>query len=353
MSSKAIVCTACSAAVPYGRLSCPACGELLASVAGAVRSAVATAPTKRASRAARPTPSVLVDVAPVTELPETELPEPVSFGWDAAPAQDRPLDDAALDLSVARSGPAFVEPTTFTPSSLEPSSTDEGPAWDRTTPDWPEAQTQWREARQTPMPAPVMVTSPSLANAPGAYVPPMLPGMPAGPPAPARAWAGQPAGDPVANVAGAASTSSSSSSADSLVDPARLTEFMGWLAAAGSAMAAVGFLLPWGISVIGATGVDYVDRWGMAGPFHPLVVLGVLALLGLALVPNRIPLWIRVGLPGLGLGALLLGLVWPYMLYLPGKGPGVVVVALGAIILLAAGIAALVADRHASEHRAV
>lgn len=298
MSSKAIVCTSCSASVPYGRLSCPACGELLASVAGAVRSAVAVAPTNGVARA-RPAPS--------------------------------------------------VEPTTFAPPSLEPSSADEGPAWDRTTPDWPEAQTQWRQDRLTPAPAPaIVVTSPSLANAPGAYVPPMLPATPAGPPAPARAWAGQPAAEHV-NLAGAATTASS----DSPVDPARLTEFIGWLAAAGSAMAAVGFLLPWGISVIGATGVDYMDRWGMAGPFHPLVVLGVLALLGLALVPNRIPLWIRVGLPAFGLGALLLGLVWPYLLYLPGKGPGVVIVALGAVILLAAGMAALVADRHASEHRAV
>jgi hypothetical protein len=191
------------------------------------------------------------------------------------------------------------------------------------------------------------VTSPSLANAPGAYVPP-LPAAPAGPPAPARAWAGHPAGEEAAST-----DAPSKSTSDLLVDRARLTEFIGWLAVAGSAMAAVGFLLPWGMSVIGATGIDYVDRWGLAGPFHPLVVLAVLAVLGSALVPNPVPLWIRVGLPGLGLGALLLGLVWPYLLYLPGKGPGVVVVALGAVILLAAGIAALVADRHAPEERAV
>jgi hypothetical protein len=189
------------------------------------------------------------------------------------------------------------------------------------------------------------VTSPSLADAPGAYVPPVVPATPAGPPAPARAWAGHP-GDGNA-TAGAAATSAG------LVDPARLTEFIGWLAVAGAAIAAVGFVLPWGISVIGATGVDYFDRWGMAGPFHPLVVIGVLAVLGLALVPNPIPLWVRVGLPGVGLGALLLGLVWPYLLYLPGTGPGVAVVAIGSVILVVAGIAALVADRHAPEDRGV
>jgi hypothetical protein len=114
-------------------------------------------------------------------------------------------------------------------------------------------------------------------------------------------------------------------------------------------MAAVGFVLPWGISVIGGSGVGYFDRWGLAGPFHPFVVLGLLGILGLALVRNPIPLWIRVGVTGLALGALLLGLVWPYLFYLPGTGPGVLVVAVGAIILLVAGIIALVADRHETE----
>ena len=37
MAVRTIGCGACGAVVPYGRLSCPECGELLASVAGAVR----------------------------------------------------------------------------------------------------------------------------------------------------------------------------------------------------------------------------------------------------------------------------------------------------------------------------
>ena len=119
-------------------------------------------------------------------------------------------------------------------------------------------------------------------------------------------------------------------------------------------MAAVGFLLPWGVSVIGASGVGYFDRWGLAGPFHPLVVLGVLAILVLALVPNPVPPWLRVGLPGLGLGALLLGLVWPYLVALPGTGPG----RRGRRARCGhprrwPAIAALVADRHAGEDQAV
>ena len=39
MTAQSIVCGTCAAAVPYGRLSCPSCGELLASVAGARRAA--------------------------------------------------------------------------------------------------------------------------------------------------------------------------------------------------------------------------------------------------------------------------------------------------------------------------
>ena len=46
MTTKTIVCADCGAAVPYGRLSCPACGALLASVAGGPRrrSRIADAP---------------------------------------------------------------------------------------------------------------------------------------------------------------------------------------------------------------------------------------------------------------------------------------------------------------------
>jgi hypothetical protein len=355
MSSKAIVCAACNAAVPYGRLSCPACGELLASVAGAPRRVVAGAGaatatatpsvTKRGTRASRATPSVLVDVEPavpaaaVAEAPIVEPPvaqAPVV----AAPEVEAPLAHAPAP----QAAPALLQPV-----ATESATVDASPSWPEAAPSWPEERPQWRDERAlAPPPAAAAVTSPSLANAPGAYVPPILPATPAGPPAPARAWAGHPAGNEAAAHAGAAA-----SSPGVVVDPARLNEFIGWLAVAGSAMAAVGFLLPWGLSVIGASGVDYFDRWGMAGPFHPLVVLGVLAILVLALVPNPVPSWLRVGLPGLGLGALLLGLVWPYLLALPGTGPGVAVVAIGAVILIAAGIAALVADRHAGEGQAV
>lgn len=381
MSSQSIVCGTCGAAVPYGRLSCPACGELLASVVGAARRPVAgpRAPKRatRSSRASAADTTAALASSVATSPPESATPamsaatatrpataEPANGAVPAAPpmpAMPSVLVDvphptapptaatAAMPYELGSSGWDQVEPTT---TDVEVDAEPQWPAERPATPvvAAPRFAASPAPASETPQNgAPAAFHRPSFADAPGAYVPPVIPAIPAGPPAPARAWAGHPGTDEAASDAEAPSTSA----AASLVDAARLPEFVGWLAVAGSAMAAVGFVLPWGISVIGGSGVGYFDRWGLAGPFHPIVVLGLLAILGLALVRNPIPLWVRVGVAGLALGALVLGLIWPYLFYLPGTGPGVLVVAVGAIILLVAGIIALVADRHDGEDRAV
>jgi len=186
MSSKAIICAACSAAVPYGRLSCPSCGELLASVVGAPRRGVAVATavgggavatsapvaTKRSSRGTRATPTVLTDVSPPAAAVAAIVGTPV--------APSPPVAEPGPDAFAPAAGPLPVEA---------------GPDWPDGGPAWPDEPPRWRDER-APVPAVVAasVTSPSLANAPGAYVPPVLPAAPAGPPAPARAWAGHPDG---------------------------------------------------------------------------------------------------------------------------------------------------------------
>jgi hypothetical protein len=174
--------------------------------------------------------------------------------------------------------------------------------------------------------------------------------LPAGPSAPAREWAGHSA-ETTGNDAEAVPQTRSAIDADLRV---RLLDFVKWLSVAGSAFAAVGFLLPWGQVVIGSADTGYFGRWGIAGPWHLLVALAILANLGLALIDNKVPVWIRTGITGLGLGALLLGLVWPY-LTLPslGAGPGAVIAAIGAAALVVSGILALVADRHAEPVRPV
>ena len=131
-------------------------------------------------------------------------------------------------------------------------------------------------------------------------------------------------------------------------------EFVRWLSVAGAAFAAVGFLLPWGLVVIGSNDSGYFGRWGLAGPWHAVVAGAVLILLALSLVQNPIPTWIRSGLAGLGVGALLLGLVWPY-LALPalGTGPGALIAAVGAAGLAVSGLLALITDRHVEGARPV
>ena len=353
MSSQPIVCAACNAPVPFGRLSCPACGELLASVAGAPRPQVARATTKRAPKRAATTavPPILTDVPP----PAVAVAEPRSagteaIGWDPvvrdATAPVDPSDRDLLEWPVAGS-----EPDPRSRAGSVGAIGAAGPVSAATNGSHltgPQAGAAVPVAGGSSAAASPAAPWATSAMAPGAYVPPPVAAIPAGPPAPARAWAGQTSADGVTAEGG-----ESRPTAAELLDAARLPEFIGWLAVAGAALAAVGFVLPWGISVIGARGVDYFDRWGLAGPYHPILFVSLLGLLGLSLVRNPIPLWVRVGLPGLGLGALLIGLIWPYLVGLSGTGPGALVVTIGAAALVAAGLSALLTDRHAAEDRPV
>jgi hypothetical protein len=213
--------------------------------------------------------------------------------------------------------------------------------------------------------APIVAASPGLtaeaSSSPGAYVPPVL--QPAGSIAPARAWAGH-ASDEGTNgldgrPAGAAGPAVDAAGTDSkevkssLIDAAAAAEFVGWLAIAGASLATAGFLLPWSVSVIGASGVGYFDRWGFAGPGHILMVAGLLGVLAAAILRDRVPMWLGIGLPGLGLGALLIGLVWPYVVGPLGAQLGALAVGLGAVMLVVAGIVALIVDRHGRERQVV
>ncbi|MDF2735394.1 MAG: hypothetical protein K0S97_2017 [Chloroflexota bacterium] len=349
MSPQSIVCATCDATVPYGRLSCPACGELLASVAGAARSANGRTKKGRAAVAERPTPAVLTDVPPTAAASASAEPERAAPGWEppifqtvsstsaVGPAADTESDADAADKPEAGVG---------TGAGDAPRSTVAWPADLVLSDAWPAANAMPPAAAPAVSRPPVPI--PDASAAPGAYVPPIVRAEPSGPAAPARAWAGQAAAATAASKADAPRTS-----AHDLIDATRITEFVGWLAVAGSAMAAVGFLLPWGVSVIGASGIGYFDRWGLAGPFHPVVLLSLLAVLGLSLIRNPVPVWLRVGVLGLGLGSLLLGLTWPYIVGLSGTGPGAIVVAIGAVVLGAAGVGALASDRHAHEVEAV
>ena len=388
MTTQTIVCTACSADVPYGRLSCPACGELLASVAGARR---AGGKTSRAAKPRTTAPAVAEDLGPAagedpapaaakdlqaTRDLEAELPWAAADahgpGWAADdegaadhdvddridaddPDDDLADDDDGADLNgLARgtstthgeSGPATWAVGGGLTGSVTPRYMPRPVPRSSEAPDVTGATMAPASADHVPFVAP--------PPAPGAWVPPLPAIAPAGPPAPARTWIGQTA-PPAAYVdqAPGASNALVGPSAAPVaagrpsVDVARISEFAGWLSVAGAAFAAVGFLLPWARVVIGANGLSYVDRWGLAGQNHVLVVLGVLTLLVLGLVGNPVPVWVRAGIGGLGLGPLLLGLVWPYLFVgALGSGPGIPIVAVGAVALIVSGVLAIVADRH-------
>src|SRR5688572_15940893 len=158
MSPQSIVCATCDATVPYGRLSCPSCGELLASVAGAARSVNGRGKKGRASVAERPAPAA----------------EPVvDAGSDAAAA-------GVVDQRVASAAEA---------AEAAPSSTVAWPTDLARSDGWPSANTM--QPGPPPAASRAAVPIPSSPAAPGAYVPPIVRAEPSGPPAPARAWAGQ------------------------------------------------------------------------------------------------------------------------------------------------------------------
>jgi hypothetical protein len=352
MSTQSIACAACGAAVPYGRLACPACGELLASVAGTGRRVVVGASVGRST--AEPLTGVDPGAASteVPAMPEglaaiipdatttSASPPPLMVG-SAVADDDAPLAAAAALPPVLRE------------STVEPH--DDGRVDAETEADDDDDEDEGLPmARRSSMPAPD-VLQPVDASAPGAYVPPTA--IPAGPAAPARAWAGTngaAAGGVAASVAEGQAPADGAAPRFAGIDRATTQEWAGWLAVGGAALALIGFVLPWAATMIGSPGIDYIDRWGLAGPGHPFVVLGLLAVLALALLRNPLPIWLRIGLPGVILGTLLLGLVWPYLWSdVLGTTLGVYVAALGAVLLLVAGVVALVSDRHAEGARPV
>jgi hypothetical protein len=122
----------------------------------------------------------------------------------------------------------------------------------------------------------------------------------------------------------------------------------GWLVASGAAIATIGFFLPWAHRLISSSGEGYFSAWGLGAVMHLPVFVATLVTLGLAVLPNQVSGWLRAGVLPLVLGGVLLGLAWPYLFIGPLRGQfGSVLEAFAGLILVAGGILALRADRHA------
>ena len=295
MTERAVDCGACGAPVPLGRLSCPACGELLASVSGGFRASVWSS--------GRPQPSVLHDV--IDDAADADADDGLM-----ALAVDLPVNSppTLFDLE-PEPEPGPVEPEPEPEHGHEP---DPEPAWPTSAPEpaWPPPASTWV--------APAFAAAPSapVAPLPGAYVPPTVsygPGsygsgprpsvmaaaaplavaMPGGRAAPARAWA------PASAATAAAVVAAEETPADAAASAARMAEGIGWVAIAGGVLAMLGFVAPWARTMIGSGGDRYIDNWGLAGPGHLFVGIALGVIVALTVVPNRIPAWLRLGIPGL------------------------------------------------------
>ena len=324
MPARTIVCPDCGKAVPRGRLSCPACGALLAAVAGGE-----TRPAANLVEDAPEAASVLVPEDPAASDASRGAPVDDPSVMSPARIQSQPLPEASPDAGAAAPaassdrGPA----TPMAPSSIRQTELEGSLPMD--TPAAPEAPPEWGYV-------PPGTPPPSADTLPGPA--PSASTAPAPPPA---------APDPVSVEATAGATST--------LDRVQAARMLGYATAAGAALIVFGMLMPLARVVVGANGGDGLfDTWGLAGPGHILIFLWALAVLGVSILPTRIPVSIRSGLAGLLLGAFSLGLVWPYIVYSPmGAGIGAYVVAIGAIVLTVAGIASAWFDRHAADKRSV
>ena len=327
MPARTIVCPDCGEAVPRGRLSCPACGALLAAVAGGE-----TRPAANLVEDAPEAASVLAPEDPAASDAPSGAPVDDPSVMSPARIQSQSLPEASPDDPGA-AGPA--------------ASGDRGPA----TPMAPSSIRQTELEGSLPIDTAAALAaaeSPPEAPPEWGYLPPGTPPPSADTlPGPAPTASTTPPPPPAPAPAAAAASGPMS------VDPARLAQILGYAAAAGSGLIAFGLLMPWSRSVIGATGVSgYFDTWGLAGSGHFLVLLGALAVLAVSVLPTRIPVSIRSGL-GLLLGVFCLGLVWPYVIGPLGAGIGVLVATVGAIVLTVAGITSAWRDRHATDERSV
>lgn len=115
----------------------------------------------------------------------------------------------------------------------------------------------------------------------------------------------------------------------------------GWLALAGSVIAAVSFLLPWASSggqvVGGPVVLGYFDGWGLATVAGASLFLLAVIELVLTVLPSRVPGLVRATLLPLVLAGAYLAVGWVYLGLPYGYGPGVPLVVVGGALLLVGG----------------
>jgi hypothetical protein len=396
MATKTLVCPECATPLSRGRFACTACGAVVASVASTPRTLgwaeelaaplVTTAPPIDAhepnghDEAAHQLEAVApigpawlhgpLERAPGEDAPDMsddELPAAeADVAVEAVPAEDEPVVEptvtAAPELPVDPAPAAAAE--TYVAGADAADAADE-PEADvaeasasvdfadvateaRPEPTWPETRA-WPPIGSGPA-MPVAETSPPPRA--GAYLPPSA----------VLATVSEPARlAPSMTSVAVATTEPKEAAVDGETRAApwrSLPDIAAGLpprvVAAGAAVATLGFLLPWAQVVIGSGRIGgWLEQWGLAGPGHPLLAMLVIALAAGALLSDRMPAWVRPGLPAVMLASLLIGILWPYLFGSQPKLLGVYATLTGALLLGIGGLLDLWDGRHAGPVRTV
>ena len=356
MSVTANACPACSAPVPYGRLSCPACGELLAAVAGLPRRTAVPSTDSgppgdvgAVGPAAEPEaePSAALDPAPMA-LAAAETAASPEAGWSAAVEHVPTAPPADLVATDPDDHPAAFAAAAPAPSTIvlarADAEDDDVPLLDPEPEAYPVRPAAFVAASTAPAtPAGAIAPPPAsldLAPAVVASFAGAMPITPSGVHTPGTPFA----------AAGALSTGGGSASrrSPSVPLPAlRMGKLPEQLVVAGAGVAAVSFALPWGSAMIGAPSIG--QPWitlGIMGSWHVLALLAVLGTAALAVRGTRFGPWLRIGVVPLLVCGDLLGLAWPYLTTSLGRGVGVYAVLVGAIAMGVGAVLALRAATH-------
>ena len=387
MATKTVVCPECDSPLAPGRFSCSVCGALVASVATVSRSFAPVAEPMAHAVAAEPAPPPAEPAEPAPPVPNVAPPVATATSpirkprLPSAPSR-RPKATPLADATNGTNGSAPAGPPAMPVAPPEPMS------WVLAEPARPEPSRvelagdvrPQVSPNRSPVPAvlaavPAVAAPPSVPTWPdrpvwppvrtidavAAPVEPAAPRVPAGaylppsavlPPAEALPLPGtaHTDGAAIGKADGWASLSSNwrrrlGEDAGPLGLPADLPTRVVML---GAGLALLGFLMPWADIVIGSGVMDgYVAKWGLAGPGHPMILVLVASLFGLALIADRLPRWARLGLPSILLAGLLIGLAWPYLVGPFDASVGVYVVAVGAILMVAGGLLDRITSRHA------
>jgi hypothetical protein len=354
-----VPCRSCGQPVPLGRLACPSCGALVASVSRAEPEANVEPEPEPADIEAEPEAVV---AEPEAE-PETFKPIEPELQPEAAIAEPEPI--APPEPILAAAWPEIAE-RTVAAATAAPNQVDEALAADGI------ASGGIVPGSYLP---PSTVHRPGPApSAGGSLTPPSAaPGGPAtwAPPAPVASSGGWIPPTPGAAAAAGTASLSASAAATAAASPATARprdgrpptpgrasiladlpfdapdELEGWLVALGGGMGVLGFFLPW-TGAIGEGLEGYLGSWGLGVASRLPVFFLVLVVAVLAVLPNRVATWVRTGVCGMVAGGVLLGLVWLY-LGSDASQLGALLAAVGAVLLIAGGIIAVAPGR--SAHR--